>query len=115
VGAVAASASGNRQSWHREEREAVRGGPASANGTGEDAGKVAVEPTLGEKLLHGAKEPVAAVAIAETLFEKRFEDTGSAVTVIPDEVLGVKPGPILFQRCRSRIRGRATFRFAGEE
>ena len=74
----------------------MRDSPASAHGTGEDAGKVAVEPTLGGKFFQGAREPVAAVAIAETLFGERFEDAGSAVRVIPDEVLGVKPGPILF-------------------
>jgi hypothetical protein len=75
----------------------VRGGPASADGTGEDAGKVAVKPTLGEKLLHGAREPVATVAIPEILFEEGFEDAGGAVSVVPDEVLGVKPRPILFK------------------
>ena len=75
----------------------MRGGPASADGAGEDAGKVAVKPTLGDKFFHGAREPVAAVAIAEALFEERFKNTGSAVRVVPDEALGVKPGPILFK------------------
>src|ERR1700758_1911490 len=80
----ARSGGGNRNSWHREERKAVRGGPASADGAGEDAGKVAVKPTLGDKFFHGAREPVAAVAIAEALFEERFKHTGSAVRVVPD-------------------------------
>jgi hypothetical protein len=93
----------------------VRGGPASADGAGEDAGKVAVKPTLGDKFFHGAREPVAAVAIAEALFEERFKNTGSAVRVVPDEALGVKPWTNPFQRCRGWIRDRATFRFAGEE
>ena len=82
---------------HREEREAMRRGEASADRAPRDASEVAVEPALGNEFLHGATEPVASVAVAETLLEEGFEYRGRAVRVVPDKVLGVKPRPILFE------------------
>src|SRR5215469_6142987 len=87
-----------RETWgHREEREAMRRGQASADRAPRDASEVAVEPALGNEFLHGATEPVASVAVAETLLEEGFEYRGRAVRVVPDKVLGVKPRPILFE------------------
>src|SRR3974377_1923562 len=63
----------------------------------EDAGEVAFAPALGQELLGGAREPSVAVAILKALFEQRFEDAGGAVRMLPDEVLRVELGPILFE------------------
>lgn len=91
---------GNRHGgtrWCREKREAMWRGQAGADRTPRNAGEVAVEPASDDEFFHGATEPVAFVAVAETLFEEAFQHRGSAVRVVPDEVLGVEPGPILFE------------------
>jgi len=47
----------------------MRVGTTCADGAGEDAGEVAVTPTLGEEFFGGAGEPAIAVTILKTLFE----------------------------------------------
>lgn len=72
---------------HREKGKAMRRGPTSGDRAGENAGKVALEPALGDKVFHRAAHPTRAVAIVEAAFEKGFENAGSA------EMLSVELGP----------------------
>jgi hypothetical protein len=91
---------GNRRGetrWRREKQEAMWRGQAGADRPPRNAGEVAVEPASDDEFFHCATEPVAFVTVAETLFEEAFQHRWSAVRVVPDEVLGVKPGPILFE------------------
>jgi len=62
----------------------MRGGPTSGDRAGEDSGEIAFEPTLGDKLFHGAADPAGTIAVLETALEESFENTGSAMRMVPN-------------------------------
>ena len=75
----------------------MRRGAPGTDGAAEEAGEVALVPTFGDKFFHGAREPGGSVTNVESPLEEGLKDRGSAVRMLPNEVLGVKARPVGFE------------------
>ena|SRR6516162_779302 len=72
-------------------------GPAGCQRAKRNPGKIALRPTPGKEFLHRSPQPCRAVTVDEALFEERLEDIRCAVRMIPHQMFGIEPGPILFK------------------
>src|SRR6516225_4690822 len=83
---------------------------ACPHGSHQDARKVALDPARGQKLFRRAPQPAVAIATSETLLQQRLKNAWCAVRVVPDQVLGVKLGPVFLKNSETRLEFPPHFR-----
>ena len=85
-------------------------GQACPHRSHQDARKVALDPARGQKLFRGALEPAIAITTSEALLQQRLENPRCAVRMVPDQLLGVKLGPVFLKNSETRFEFPPHFR-----